>query len=219
VFEKTKEEGRGQSRPFAIRYLDVKNALIASGYADEIDLQHEMRIGNVTESQFLREAAWVVLCSGMRESVVRAKFAGISTAFAGWASARQIADSEIRCHRDAIKHFAHSAKIQAIIDIAKIVLDVGFATLKSNIIAEGVQYLRRLPFIGPITSYHLAKNIGMNVVKPDRHLVRIAQRAGFDSPEKLCNAIAKEVGDPVCVIDLVLWRYATIEHDCAQLFE
>ena len=64
--------------------------------------------------------------------------------------------------------------------------------------------------MGPVTSCHLAKNLGMEIVKPDRHLTRLAEKAGYDTVEQMCRTIADIVGDTLSVIDVVFWRYATI---------
>jgi hypothetical protein len=70
--------------------------------------------------------------------------------------------------------------------------------------------LRKLPFIGPVTSYHLAKNLGIDVVKRDRHLVRLAVHLGFSSAEEMCGAFGDQVGEPISVVDIVLWRYCVL---------
>src|SRR3546814_17563140 len=41
---------------------------------------------------------------------------------------------------------------------------------------DKIQYCRSIPWIGDITCYHLAKNFGAQVAKPDVHLVRVADR-------------------------------------------
>ena len=53
----------------------------------------------------------------------------------------------------------------------------------------------------------------MPVAKPDRHLVRIAEGVGYDSPQQLCDVVSEIVGDPVSVVDIVTWRYATLKGD------
>jgi hypothetical protein len=82
--------------------------------------------------------------------------------------------------------------------------------IREKIRNEGIDFLQTLDFVGPITKYHLAKNIGLDVVKPDRHLMRLAKAAKFPSPTDLCQSIADVTGDKISVIDLVLWRYSTL---------
>jgi hypothetical protein len=106
--------------------------------------------------------------------------------------------------------FGHRRKIEAIVKIAATIDRTGFEALKQEIARRGVDRLRDFPYMGPATSYHLAKNVGMDVAKPDRHLVRIARASGYVCPESLCRDISRAVGDRVSVIDLVLWRFATL---------
>ena len=61
-----------------------------------------------------------------------------------------------------------------------------------------------------VTAIHFGKSLGLPLVKPDRHLVRIANEHGFECPSDMCACIAKIVGDPLQVIDIVLWRYGAI---------
>src|SRR6185436_20028855 len=75
--------GRATQR-LARLYLDIKESLIEAGFAKEIDWQYDLSIKRLTESQFLRESAWVILSSGFRETVLRLKFHAISDAFLSW---------------------------------------------------------------------------------------------------------------------------------------
>ncbi len=65
--------------------------------------------------------------------------------------------------------------------------------------------------MGEATSFHLAKNIGLNVAKPDRHLVRMSSALGFESVNILCSEISNLIEENISLIDLVLWRYATLD--------
>jgi hypothetical protein len=65
-----------------------------------------------------------------------------------------------------------------------------------------------MPYIGPVTWRHLAKNVGVAVAKPDRHLVRLSIALGRSSVDELCHEIAELVADPVSVVDVVLWRWS-----------
>jgi hypothetical protein len=195
-------------RRLAELYLDIKEQLLADGFAPEIDWQNDVSFSGCTESDFLQEAAWVVLSSGMRESVIRAKFPAISHCFLNWRSATMISNKRKSCRSKALRLFGHERKIDAIITISAHVSSVGFAYVKNQILKTGISWLLRYPFLGPTTSFHLAKNLGLDVVKPDRHLVRWAKWLGFDQPVELCDSIATIVGEKHSVIDLVLWRSA-----------
>lgn len=199
-------------------YLDAKDCVISSGYAEELDWQEERSFYKISESIFLREAAWVILSSGMRDSVVRNRFPLVSKAFYNWASASQIMSNGHVCRKEALRVFRNDRKINAILKIASIVSDVGFPGIKQRINQEGISFIKRLPFMGPATSYHLAKNLGMDVVKPDRHLVRIAIATNHNSPYDMCRRIAERTGEKLSVVDLVIWRYATLNKNYLDHF-
>lgn len=56
---------------------------------------------------------------------------------------------------------------------------------------------------------HLAKNLGCDVVKPDRWLERLAAAEGT-TPHLLCNRLAYASGDRIATVDVVLWRACAI---------
>jgi hypothetical protein len=47
----------------------------------------------------------------------------------------------------------------------------------------------------------------------------MAKAANFKYPKDLCQAIAEITGDKLSVIDLVLWRYATLDPKYTILFQ
>lgn len=200
-------------------YLKAKNTIIEEGFAEEIDWQNDIQFSQINESYFLREAAWVVLSSGMKESVIREKFPAISTAFYYWKSSNRIVKNREKCWKNALIVFRHEQKINAIINIALKTLTYGFDSLKASIQNEGIKFIQTMPYMGPATSYHLAKNLGLEVVKPDRHLLRIAAVAGYDNPQLLCEDISMDVGDRISVVDLVIWRFATLNHNYIEYFD
>ena len=206
------------SRELATVYMDLKEVVIGAGYAHEIDWQEDVDFERVSEREFLMEAAWVVLSSGFREKTVRAKFAGVSEAFLDWGSAERIAACREHCERRALGVFGHRAKVRAIGDIVSMVAEEGYNNIRDHVRRDGVEYLRIMPYMGPVTAHHLAKNVGISVAKPDRHLVRMACMAGRGGPMAMCEEVANVVGDAVEVVDLVFWRYATLDAEYEVVF-
>lgn len=70
---------------------------------------------------------------------------------------------------------------------------------------DPIGFLQSLPWIGPVTSFHLAKNLGADVAKPDVHMERLARRDRTDT-HRLCRRLSKQTGYRVATIDTVLWR-------------
>jgi hypothetical protein len=213
----TKESSLNLNR-IVDHYLTAKELIIRSGFGPEIDWQDELHVEDLTESGFLRELAWVILSSGMRESVIRGRFPRIEDAFLEWSSASAIVKSRRTCIRRAFAVFRHAQKIRAIADAARSILRKGFDVIKAQLTSDGISALEGFSFIGSVTVFHLAKNLGMDVVKPDRHLCRLSVAAGYSEPGSLCRDISLAVGDRLSVVDLVLWRFATLRKDYCSYF-
>ena len=99
---------------------------------------------------------------------------------------------------------------------------------KCNSDDERVAYLVKLPHIGKITANHLARNLGVNIVKYDVWIQRLGVLYGGNpsvaqyidngklSPivKKLCDNMFEhlraETGNPIGYIDVVLWKAAQI---------
>ncbi|MFA5407535.1 MAG: hypothetical protein WC910_09775 [Bacteroidales bacterium] len=164
------------------------------GYAGEIRWAETLApLEQQTPAAFLQEYVWVVLNAGMKEQVAR-------TIYDRFMAARDPAT------------IGHSGKRVAV-ERALQEHEAWFAALLAA--EDKLAYLERLPWIGPVTKWHLARNLGIEVVKPDRHLVRLAARFGYPSPDALCRAIQVEALLPglemrLGTIDLVLWRYCNL---------
>jgi len=188
-------------------YLDAKKWLVDTGHEIEIESQRTRDPQSVSEQIFLAEAAWVVYNAGFREAIVRRNFDFISLCFCDWESAEQIVDAGGVCVDAAMLAFANRRKHEAVFEIARRAALVGFDRLRKELLSDPLNYLQQLPYIGPVTAVHLAKNLGFDVAKPDRHLVRLQQRLGFSDVGAMCSHLSTVTGDPVRVVDLVLWRY------------
>lgn len=178
-----------------------------AGLSDEVAWQRDVDFTGFTESELLREHAWVTLCSGFRESAVRRVFDHVSLCFCDWESAEAIVSAGDICCVTAASSFANRLKLKGIFSAAKYISEVGFDQFKQSVLANPIDELQKLSFVGPITSWHLAKNLGLDVAKPDRHLIRLSERLGFRSANHLCRELAATTGEQAKVIDLIVWRY------------
>jgi hypothetical protein len=194
-----------------LAYLQARSVVLRAGYAWEVDWQECVADRPFSETDFLREAAWVILSSGMRASVVRSRFSHITDAFLEWRSASEILAMADECRSRALQVFRHPSKIDAILSACHHADRVGVATVRAELVRSGPQSLQVIPFIGPITSQHLAKNLGFPTAKADRHLVRIASALGYSDVNQLCADVSSLTEHPSAVVDLVFWRFATLQ--------
>jgi hypothetical protein len=207
-----------ERRDLVAAYLLAKAAIVDAGFEKEIAWQERRCVDDVDETMFLREASWVVLSSGMREVIVRKLFPAVDAAFGSWRTAAWIVEHAADCIAQAMQVFRHTRKLEALVEIARIVEARSIEQILADLRTVGPSALLMLPYMGPATSKHLAKNLGIDIVKPDRHLVRVAEATGYDSPASLCEYIARAVDDRVAVVDLVIWRFATISSDYTEHF-
>lgn len=166
-------------------YAALRRDLVELGYGHEIEWAQNVQ--PVSDPLcFWQEYAWVVLNSGMKNQVA----AGI------WRKVRPVVEGG----GTAASVFRHQGKAGAIDRVFQGREDY----LQQYLLAEDkIAFIRGMPWIGPITCWHLAKNYGVDTSKPDRHLVRIA---GDEGVQGMCTRLARDSGDRIATVDLVLWR-------------
>ncbi len=194
-------------------YEFARNCIVEAGFADEIEWQRNLHFEDIKEADFLRESAWVILCAGMKERVIRRYFRDITFCFFEWESAEKIVKMKEYCVEYALGIFNNLRKINAIAETAQRVFNIGFNNLKTILRDKSIDTLLSFPFMGPVTSCHLAKNLGLPVAKADRHLTRLASSLGYADVQEFCADISKESKEPIPVVDIVLWRFATLRRE------
>lgn len=141
--------------------------------------------------RFAEEAIYVICNSGMKNTV-----------------ARRIYDDVMPTVRNGLGAkfaFGHEGKCRAIDLIWRDRARLHAEYMAQPDDARRVWYCSTLPWIGEITKYHLAKNFGVQVAKPDVHLQRLADLEQT-TPQALCERLAVETGYRVATVDVLLWR-------------
>lgn len=85
--------------------------------------------------------------------------------------------------------------------------------LVKQLIKDGAKY--RMENFGPALISEYLKGVGVDIVKPDRHLCRIVGRLGFSRKQKnnewetfeICENISRELGIPQREVDTILWQF------------
>lgn len=187
----------------------------AAGFHDELAWARGLSLNDLTERQFLRELAWCILNAGMRERIVRSLFPRIASCFWTFRSCDDICSTRETCIELARRYFNHEGKLRAIADGAERVRsEGGFEALRRRLSVRPLEECEAFPYIGPTTRWHLARNIGVDCAKPDRHLVRLARSVGCRDVQRFCLAIAAARNERIGVVDLVLWRHSETMCKC-----
>lgn len=174
-------------------YQRAKNHIFNSEYIKEYEwcLKREP-FENCTPETFFFEYVYVVLNAGMKEQIVRKIY-------------------ENFCKDLDINVIGHIGKRKAV-DTAIGNYKMWFGSLQLLPTDEArIEYLKELPWIGNITKFHLSRNIGIDCIKPDRHMVRLADKFGFETPLDMCLEIQRYTKERLGVIDVILWRYSNIK--------
>ncbi len=192
-------------------YLFAKKYIIKRGYFPEIEWQDNRDYNKIKYRDLINEATWVILSAGLSYGVVSKKFSSISIILSDFENSNTIVKNKNIIRRKILNIFNNDKKVDAILAFIDFLNKKGVEQFKKDLIVFGESYLLELPFFGPATSKHFLKNIGISISKPDRHLNRISNLCGFKSVESLCSYIEKRTEEKKSVIDLVIWRYATID--------
>lgn len=194
-------------------YLCAKRVVIDAGFAPEVVWQQEAAAVDITAAWFVEQAAWVVLSAGMAANIVIQRFPDVRVAMHQFDLRAIAADPE--CRQRLLGVFNHPQKIDAILAIANFARSKGDDHLRDLISTADQDALMTLPYIGPVTVLHLLKNLGLPIVKPDRHLIRLARRLETEV-DVMCTEISEYFGEPPAVVDIVLWRWSTLHGRCSR---
>lgn len=169
----------------------LERAVADAGYAGDVEWSENVT-APTDPDEFAREAIFVICNSGMRFLVAQGIFTRVMVAIGEGLSARSA--------------FGHPGKAAAIDTIWARRVDLLAEYLAAD---DKLAFCEGLPWIGGITKYHLAKNLGADVAKPDVHLQRLADSEGCTAQE-LCDRLAGETGYRSATVDVVLWRACAI---------
>ncbi len=165
----------------------LEAAVRAAGFGPSIDWSEAIPEPETAE-HFAIEAIYVICNSGMKASVAGPIFNRCLDAVSSGVSASTV--------------FGHIGKAKAIDEIWHNRAELFEAY---QLAEDKPGFCGTLPFVGPITMQHLAKNLGFNLAKGDVHLERLAKPEQC-TPQQLCERLSKLSGYSVAAIDTILWR-------------
>src|SRR5258708_16999181 len=166
-------------------YLDYFHKaldFVMNNYKEDYDRIANTKFGEITPEFFFREFCWCCCTSGFNAKVVSKFFPALLSALEPLFKIILINSKSIdieNIRNNSLKIFNNKRKIQAIIDCALLISNkieqLGWKQFR-DLELNTPEKLEQLPFIGPITKYHLARNIGLlEFMKFDLHLTRLSQ--------------------------------------------
>lgn len=183
--------------PFLLEhYREVRQVIIERGHADDIAWAEGITPPK-DAADMACELIFVICNSGMQHRV-----------------ARRIYERVVGTLAESLPvsgAFGHKGKVAAIEHIwanaYRLYDDLLLAQTADG--PEGYEqqlaWALSLPWIGKITGWHVIKNFGADVAKPDVWMQRLSAATG-EEPQALCRRLSHESGDRVATVDTVLWR-------------
>lgn len=186
------------------RYIGLRAALLELGHGREYAWAQSVGPPACAEDLAL-EYSWVVINSGMRNTVAEKIWARVRPALErGGRVGSTFGHPGKRAAIDAM----WAGRARRLEEFRRFGL-TGIAACDGAGADAVIAWCESLPWIGGITKYHLAKSLGVDCAKPDRWLVRLALAEGA-TVDGLCARLALASGDRVATVDVVLWRACAI---------
>jgi thermostable 8-oxoguanine DNA glycosylase len=204
------EEFRPPVDSGAEAYFRRAREFVERFYPTELENFQKVKLEEVTVERFFIEYVWVVHATGFSAKVVGKMVERLLKAYGHpFDLARK---EQAEAIGPVLKVCNNPQKAKAVHQASKIVRDgvdaFGWEKYREHFLSDPVK-LGELPYIGKITRYHLARNIGLlEFVKPDLHLVRMAEHWGYPGAVEMCEAVRPE-GMPLGIVDLILWYAAS----------
>ena len=168
-----------------------------------------------SDKEFASAVAYVILAAGFSQKTAKKYH-------------RLIMDKiqDTQCMDDLLKIFNNKNKMKSILKVWDNRTEYRNGFYKCSSDNEKIKYLESLPHIGKITANHLARNLGLNVVKYDIWIQRLGVLYSGNSAlyekinngkldneiKKVCDdmfrCLEKETNLPRGYIDVVLWKSA-----------
>jgi len=197
-------------------------AFVRENYPEDLEWsKHQVSVEPLEEIDkaiFLREYAYVVYCSGFKQSTVEKHWPDLYKTYHEFNPAL-ISQSKEQTRERALKYIGNKRKVESVLNTAEQLKDMTWGNwinykqqIKDSV--PGFDILEELPFIGPKTKFHLARNMGFNVAKPDRHLERIAAAYKMTTAS-MCKYLSEKSEEltgihyDVHTIDSIFWRAAS----------
>jgi 3-methyladenine DNA glycosylase len=193
---------------------------------------YENRI--MSDDDYYRLLVDIIFYSGFRAATVDKYLERIHMHFPNYQVVSSYSLAEIEKIKTDTNMIQNKSKIDACVQNAKKVIEISdkygsiknyIETFNPNSSDEALFSLKRsleknFSFLGGTTSYHFMTDIGLNVLKPDRVILRIFKRLGLIESEqdllgavKIGRAFSKATNLPIRFIDIIFVLYGQLNQE------
>src|SRR5512135_63372 len=192
-------------------YFEKALVFARAFYAEEMNQIASVKHESVDSKFFFREYTWVVHATGFSAKAVGKFMPRLVEAYGPY---NELAERSLEDATGRVKVVCNNPqKIKAVHATSRLLRDgikkLGWTEFKKEKLSTPDK-LKDLPYVGPVTCFHLARNIGLlDCVKPDLHLIRLAEHWKFKDCTTMCKAMGEGSGLPLGIVDLVVWYAAS----------
>lgn len=197
-------------------YFRKARAFVERFYPEQLEAFASVKFGDVGPDEFFQEYVWVVHATGFSAKAVGKFMPRLMKAYGSW---EDLGGEEFDRAFERVREACNNpAKARAVWRTSGGMreelrpwdpgLGLRWERYRDSKLSSP-DLLKELPYVGPVTCFHLARNIGLlECVKPDLHLVRMAEHWGYGDCVSMCEDLRPE-GMPLGIVDLILWYAAS----------
>ena len=188
----------------SIEHLFERAKLYAEEHhKDTLSRYRFIKPDGIRSQDFWSEYIWTCYTSGFSAKVLSTFWHELLDAYGPWTLTHEIGIIWPRVS----PIIANRRKCESILTTRGLMQELGWETFW-NTYCKSVDTLQQLPFVGKITKNHLGRNLGLDCVKEDIHLTRLADHYEFPNATLMCEFLAGLYDERIGVVDFILWAYA-----------
>lgn len=215
---------------FKLMFKKLLSISVDNNFADEINKRRRTVFDkNKPNSFFYEKLVGSIHVGGFRVSVLRSRWDDIKKAFSNYDidKVSQYTDGELKKMMNNPKLIRNEKKLRACIKNAKIMKGISkecgsfgeYLDQKKNELEKlKEELIERFRYLGNVLVLDYLRDVGIDAIKPDVHVVRVMHRLGLIgsgdmSPGNIGRVIgaasqmSRESGEKLSVIDAVFWMY------------
>lgn len=163
---------------------------------------HKVSPDSVTPQDFFREYIWVVYACNFKATHLEQLWERLYSAYGCYET------MDVSRKQTVLNVINNERKWNAVYRTALMMQGFGWDEFRKLFVDE-IESMTALGFIGTQTKFHLARNLGFDVAKPDRWMRRIANKFGWENVSYMCEYLAKKHGIKAKEVDIILWKYVS----------
>lgn len=188
---------------------------------------------DITDQDFIKQCAWAIYGAAFSYRTLAKHWDALQDAYLHW-DVHKITAQPTTVRETALRSINNGRKANAILTIASCLEKRGWDEVKGTLqdlflydqqgnpieSAALIDWLDRLPNVGPVLATYIAKNIGVSAIKPDIWMIRLSKHLGYSPDKSGVDAMALDFqlicGEKINVIDTVLWNWAMVPQSCLE---